>query len=81
MSENDDGEPLSTGLETIPAGQLHVTDLVRQDGVLHRVTSLRVQGAPPEVCVELAGLAGRLHYRPTAQVSVYRRRSLGSIHG
>jgi len=67
--ENPDG-----ALETILAGQLHVTDLVRQDGALHQVTSLRVQGAPPEVCVEFADVATRLHYSPTAQVTVLRRR-------
>jgi hypothetical protein len=61
-------------VETILAGQLHVTDLLRRDGVLHRVTSLRVQGAPPEVCIELAGVAVRVHYPPTARVSVLRRR-------
>ena len=78
MSENEDS-PGSAGsaasvLETILAAQLHVTDVLRRDGVLHRVTSLRVQGAPPEVCVELAGVAARLHYPPTAPVSVLRRR-------
>ena len=81
MSENEDN-PGSAGsaatvasvVETILAAQLHVTDVLRQDGVLHRVTSLRMQGAPPEVCVELAGVAVRLHYPPTAQVSVLRRR-------
>ncbi len=62
-------------VETILAAQLHVTDVVRQNGSLHRVTSLRMQGAPPEVCVELSGLAERLHYQPTAQVSVLRRRA------
>jgi hypothetical protein len=71
VSEND-GD--TTELETIVAGQLHVTDLVRQDGTLHRVTSLRLQGAPPEVCVEFAGVARRQHYRPTAPMRVLRHR-------
>jgi hypothetical protein len=78
VSENQDipggDESTASALETILAAQLHVTDVVRQDGALHRVTSLRVQGAPPEVCVELAGIAVRLHYPPTAPVSVLRRR-------
>jgi hypothetical protein len=78
VSENEDS-PRSAGsagpaVETILAGELHVTDVLRRDGLLHRVTSLRVQGAPPEVCIELAGLAARLHYPPTARVSVLRRR-------
>ena len=70
-----DRDGLPSGVETILAAQLHVTDVVRQNGSLHRVTSLRLQGAPPEVCVELSGVAERLHYRPSAPVSVLRRRA------
>ena len=72
VTENPDlGGPATV---EIPAAQLHVADVVRQDGGLHAVTSLRLQGAPPEVSVEFAGLAGRRHFRPTAPVSVLPRR-------
>jgi len=37
------------------------------------VTSLRMQGAPPEMCVEFAGLAGRRHFALTASFEVLRR--------
>ncbi len=75
MSEN--AEPSSetinvAGVQTIRAAQLHVTDVVREGGELRTVTSLRVQGVPPEVCVEFAGLSGRRHFPATAPVSVLR---------
>ncbi|SDO72197.1 hypothetical protein SAMN04515671_1824 [Nakamurella panacisegetis] len=58
--------------QTVVAAQLHVTDLVRRDGMLRAVTSIRVQGVPPEVCVEFNGLAGRFHYPATTPVLVVR---------
>jgi hypothetical protein len=60
--------------QVIVAAQLHVTDVVRREGALRVVTSLRMQGAPPEVCVEFAGLVGRHHYPANARVSVRRPR-------
>ncbi|MET3807186.1 hypothetical protein ABIB25_004209 [Nakamurella sp. UYEF19] len=70
-----DGRPTAVSrVETILAAQLHVTDVVRESGALRTVTSLRMQGAPPEMCVEFAGLADRRHYDLTAPVSVLRRR-------
>ncbi len=68
--EADDG----SGIETVAASQLHVTDVVLQDGALRRVTSLRLQGAPPQVSVAFAGETGRRAYPPTALVHVLRRR-------
>ncbi len=76
MTEDAHSSPATTveSTETIVAVQLHIADVVRQDGGLHTVTSLRVQGVPPEVCVEFAGLTGRRHFPLTARVGVLRRR-------
>ena len=60
--------------ETIVAELLHVTDVVDQDGALQRVTSLRLQGAPPLISVAFAGVAGRRCYAPGTPVRVLRRR-------
>ncbi len=70
-AEQDGGAPT---LETVAAAQLRVTDVVRREGALRVVTSLRMQGVPPEVCVEFAGLAGRHHYPAAARVGVLPRR-------
>lgn len=63
-----------SGSQQVLAVQLHVTDRVQHAGVVHTVTSLRIQGAPAEVCVEFAGLPGRSHFPPTAPVTVLTRR-------
>ena len=59
---------------TIAAAQLHVADLVEQDGALQRVTSLRLQGAPPTVSVALTGVPGRRSFPPDARLLVVRGR-------
>jgi len=66
--------PVETVVESIVAMQLHVADVVSSDDGVHIVTSLRIQGAPPEICVEFAGVVGRRHYPAAAQVRVVRRR-------
>ena len=65
-------EAVVAGAQTIVAAQLHVTDVVWDAGRLRTVTSLRVQGVPPEVCVEFAGLSGRRHFLASAPVDVLR---------
>jgi hypothetical protein len=59
---------------TIAAAQLHVADLIEQDGALQRVTSLRLQGAPPTVSVALTGVPGRRSFPPDARLHVVRGR-------
>jgi len=56
------------------AAQLHVADLVEQDGNLQRVTSLRLEGAPPTVSVALTGVPGRRSFPPDARLHVVRSR-------
>jgi hypothetical protein len=56
------------------AAQLQVADLVEQDGDLQRVTSLRLEGAPPTVSVALTGVPGRRSFAPDARLHVVRRR-------
>lgn len=56
------------------AAQLHVADLIVQDGALQRVTSLRLQGAPPTVSVALTGVPGRRSFPPDARLRVVRSR-------
>jgi hypothetical protein len=75
VSENTMDQPenrVNDGVATILAALLHVGDAVRQDGVLRRVTSLRIQGVPPEVCVEFDGIPGRRHFLTTDQVEGVR---------
>ena len=59
---------------TIAAAQLHVADLIEQDGTLQRVTSLRLQGAPPTVSVALTGVPGRRSFLPDTRLRVVRGR-------
>ncbi len=43
------------GVHVVPAWQLHIADIVlpaEGDGPGRRVTGIRSQGAPPQVCVE-----------------------------
>ncbi len=56
------------------AAELHVADLIEQDGTLQRVTSLRLQGAPPTVSVALTGMPGRRSFPPDARLHVVRGR-------
>lgn len=68
------GDPdLSPGM-LIAAAALHVADLIEQDGSLQRVTSLRLQGAPPTVSVALTGVAGRRSFAPDTRLHVVRGR-------
>lgn len=55
MRKNQDNSAVA--VETVAAVQLRIADIVSSEGGLHTVTSLRMQGAPPEMCVEFAGLA------------------------
>lgn len=59
---------------TITAAQLHVADLIEQDGTVQRVTSLRLQGAPPTVSVALTGVQGRRSFSPDTRLHVVRGR-------
>ena len=72
MSENDVPGPGSGVI--MAAAQLHVADLIEQDGALQRVTSLRLQGAPPTVSVALTGVPGRQSFPPDARLHVFRGR-------
>ena len=81
MTENDaaatDPRPSSRTPDagvTIAAAQLHVADLIDQDGTLQRVTSLRLQGAPPTVSVALTGVPGRRSFLPDTRLRVVRGR-------
>jgi hypothetical protein len=58
----------------IPARDVTLSDLLDEDGLLHAVTSVRLQGAnPSEVLIELEGIAGRRHYPTTAVLTVHRQ--------
>lgn len=59
---------------SMAASQLHVADLIEQDGSLQRVTSLRLQGAPPTVSVALTGVPGRRSFPPETRLVVVRGR-------
>jgi hypothetical protein len=71
VRKNQDNSAVA--VETVAAAQLRIADIVSSEGGLHTVTSLRMQGAPPEMCVEFAGLAGRRHFALTASFEVLRR--------
>ena len=46
------------GVQVLPAWQLRIADVVLPatgDGSGRRVTGIRTQGAPPQVCIEFAG--------------------------
>ena len=58
----------------IPARDVALSDLLDENGLLHAVTSVRTQGAnPPEVLIELEGIAGRRHYPSASVLTVHRR--------
>lgn len=72
MTENE--VPGADPRVTITAAQLHVADLIEQDGALARVTSLRLEGAPPTVSVALTGVPGRRSFAPHDRLRVVRGR-------
>lgn len=72
MTENE--VPADEPGMLIAAAALHVADLIEQDGSLQRVTSLRLQGAPPTVSVALTGVPGRRSFAPDARLHVLRGR-------
>jgi hypothetical protein len=72
MTENE--VPADEPGMLIAAAALHVADLIEQDGRLQRVTSLRLQGAPPTVSVALTGVPGRRSFAPDARLHVLRGR-------
>lgn len=76
MTENDVpvGDVRLPPAVVMAAAQLHVADLVEQDGDLQRVTSLRLEGAPPTVSVALTGVPGRRSFAPDARLHVVRGR-------
>ena len=61
--------------ETITAGTLRVGDVLIDGEALLEVTSVRLEGAPPQALVELAGVTGRRHYRAVTTVRVHRETS------
>ena len=71
MDENT-GQACDVVTETITAAALRIGDELLDGHAVRHVTSVRLQGAPPEACVELAGIAGRRHYTAAARVQVHR---------
>lgn len=66
-----------TGVRVVPAWQLHITDIVlpaQGDGPGRRVTGIRAQGAPPQVCVEFAGEDHRVPFPAGQPVTIAARR-------
>ncbi len=59
-------------VETITAAALRIGDELLDGPAVRHVTSVRLQGAPPEACVELAGITGRRHYTAATRVQVHR---------
>lgn len=53
---------------TIAAIELHVSDILIDGPDVHQVTSVRLQGTPPEALIELADVTGRRHYAAATQV-------------
>ena len=74
----DQGTGVATDstVETITASALRIGDQLLDGAAVRPVTSVRLQGAPPEACVELAGITGRRHYTAACRVQV-RRSHLG----
>lgn len=66
-----------TGVHVVPAWQLHIADIVLPaagDGPGRRVTGIRTQGVPPQVCVEFAGEDHRVPYPAGQPVTIAGRR-------
>lgn len=65
------GRVTDLDVETISAAALRIGDELLDGPAVRHVTSVRLQGAPPEACVELAGVTGRRHYTAEARVEVH----------
>ena len=70
--EQSTGEATDPTVQTITASALRIGDELLDGPAIRHVTSVRLQGAPPEACVELAGVTGRRHYTATSRVQVHR---------
>lgn len=70
--EHNAGEATDPTVWTITASALRIGDELLDGPAVRHVTSVRLQGAPPEACVELAGVTGRRHYTATSRVQVHR---------
>ena len=70
--EQSTGVTTDPTVQTITASALRIGDDLLDGPAVRHVTSVRLQGAPPEACVELAGVTGRRHYTATSRVQVHR---------
>jgi hypothetical protein len=76
---NQSAESSTTAdIQSITAAALRVGDELLDGSTLRPVTSIRLQGAPPEACIELAGLTGRRHVAAAARVQVHCRHQAAS---
>ena len=76
---NQSNEPTTTAdIQSITAAALRLGDELLDGSTLRPVTSIRLQGAPPEACIELAGITGRRHVAATARVQVHCRHQAAS---
>jgi len=70
-------EASETTVETITASALRIGDELLDGPAVRHVTGVRLQGAPPEACVELAGVTGWRHYTAASRVQVHRSAVIG----
>ncbi len=76
---NQSTEPSTAAdVQTITAAALRVGDELLDGSTVRPVTSIRLQGAPPEACIELAGITGRRHVAAGARVQVHCRHRAAS---
>lgn len=72
------GQVTDLDVRTINATALRIGDELLDGPAVRHVTSVRLQGAPPEACIELAGITGRRHYTAGARVQVHCRHQAAS---
>ena len=69
---NDNTGQDTVAVETITAATLRVGDDLIDGPAVRHITSVRLQGTPPEACVEMAGIPGRRHFTVATRVQVRR---------
>ena len=72
------GQVNDLDVQTINAAALRIGDELLDGPAVRHVTSVRLQGAPPEACIELAGITGRRHVAAGARVQVHCRHQAAS---